>query len=199
MAHIAAYVTQCRKRSLVEKIVGEPHVPVSAEELSELIGYLRQHGITPAIVGSAAAFFHLGSDPTAFRPTTDVDIHVNRPLPPPPPGWFRDPEAVGIVSWISPSYGYVDFLEAGDEMPGGFRIPRRVRVAPDSAPDFPVAALEEVLKMKLASLREKDLLDCVSIARRLGLPPKEVLGLNPQQAENYDLVKIWIEARPISD
>lgn len=197
MGHIQGYIDQCRVRSLVEQIVGnEVHVPASADELAELIAYLRSYGHNPVIVGSAAAFFHLGDDPAAFRPTMDVDIHVTKPLPPLLPGWTRDPEAIGISSWISPSNGYVDFLQAGEELPGGFRVPRRVRIAADSDSNFPVAALEEVLKMKLASLREKDLLDCVAIARKLGLPPKNTLGLNAQQEENYDLVALWIAARP---
>lgn len=198
MGNIAGYINQCRVQSVVEQVIGshELHVPASADELEELVKYLRSYGHNPVIIGSAAVFFHMGHDPASFRPTMDVDIHVTKPLPPLPPGWTRDPEAVGIASWISPSGGYVDFLQAGEELPGGFRVPRRVRMAPDSDPGFPVAALEEVLKMKLASLREKDLLDCVAIARKLGLPPKATLGLNMQQEENYDLVTLWIEARP---
>ncbi len=192
MGRVDDYLKQCRVRSFVEAVTGQsPQVPPSPEELYALLDYLRK-SVQATIVGSAAAFYHLGGDPTAFRPTVDVDIHVNGPLPPPPPGWQRDKAAAGIESWISPTGGYVDFLVAGEELPGGVTVPTTVRT--DKEADLPIATVADVFAMKLNSMREKDLFDAIALARRFGVP--KIKGMNPQQKDNWQLVKLWIDARP---
>lgn len=198
MGQIASYIAQCRVRSVVEAVIGsESHVPPTPEEVEELVAYLRSFGLRPVIVGSAAAFFHFGGDADAFRPTVDIDIHVRRSLPEPLDGWRRDPEAPGVESWISPGGGYVDFLVAGEMLPNGITVPLTVQLDPSSPPGFPVATAADVILMKLNSTREKDLMDAIAMARRHGLPPKT--RLNQQQRENYELVQLWLQARPTGD
>lgn len=201
MNRIEQYLEQCRVPSVVENIMGTPtQMPPSPAEVRSLIQYLRSKGVAPVIVGSAAAFYHFGGDAKAFRPTVDVDIHVRKKLPLPPDGWRRDPTAIGTQSWISPSGGTVDFLVGKDELPGGIKIPAIINVhqADDEDPDFPVAQIHDVLWMKLNSVREKDLFDAVAIVRKHGLPPKKK-GMTQQQAENYDLVQMWVTSRPTGD
>jgi hypothetical protein len=195
MGQIASYLAQCRVRSLAEEVIGsDSHVPPTAEEVEELITYLRSFGLRPVIVGSAAAFYHFGGDASAFRPTVDIDIHVLQQLPRPLEGWRRDPSAPGVESWISPGGGYVDFLVAGEALPNGVVVPSTVQLDASSPSGFPVATANDVILMKLNSTREKDLMDAIAMARRHGLPPKK--RLNTQQRENYELVELWLQARP---
>ena len=192
MTLLDRYLKQCRVRSVIEAVTGqESQVPPSPEELKMLLNYLRRF-VRATIIGSAAAFYHLGSDPAAFRPTVDVDIHVDGPLPPPPQGWRRDLEAAGIESWISPSGGYVDFLVAGESLPGEVIVPQNVTV--DKTAELPVATVADVFAMKLNSMREKDLFDAIALARKFGIP--KLMRINRQQRENLKMVQLWISARP---
>ena len=195
---IRKYLAQCRVRNAAEDV--DTHVPPTSEEVEELIVYLREHGINPAIVGSTALLKHLGDDIDIgkdFRPTADLDIFVNKPPPKQlPEGWHRDPEAVGLISWISPSGGYVDFLQGGHEYPGGRKNPSSVSID-TSISEFPVADVASVFKLKLNSERQKDLLDLVALARRTGVPPSSALGkLNAQQRENLQMISQWVQYKP---
>lgn len=198
--NIESYLNQCRvKNRLVES--DDAHVPPTAEETKFLIKYLRDLGLKPAIVGSVGILRHLGSvDPkNDFRPTVDLDVWVTK-VPAPPKGWSRDHESIGVESWISPSGGYVDFMTPGHEFPGGTTNPKSIAYDPASAEtDYPVAHWLDLLKMKLNSMRSKDLSDSIALIRKMKAIPstKELGKLTQTQKENLDLVTQWFNLRPI--
>lgn len=190
---VADYLAQCSIRALQEEEAGV-HTPPTPDEARQLIDYLRGKGLKPAVVGSAAVFHHLANTSVKdFRPTVDLDIHVDKKLPPILPGWRRDPEAIGIDSWISPTGGYVDFLAKGHRFVGGGATPS-VKVSRSSTAEYPVAEPEDVIRMKLNSMREKDVSDVVTLVKAMGDPTiLDRLGrLNRTQAENLVLVKQWV-------
>jgi hypothetical protein len=198
---LETYLGQCRVRhGIVEDT--DTHVPPTRDEAEFLVRYLRSHGSKPMIVGSVGVLYHLGNVNTKkFRPTVDLDIWVTK-VPELPSGWRRDPEAIGLTSWISPSGGYVDFLIPGHEYPGGGRNPSRLDVSPETADTrYPVASWKSLMVLKLATHREKDLSDLMSLVRKLGKVPTEAeLGkLNRIQRENLDLIRIWFEQKPSGD
>lgn len=192
---IFSYLRQCR---VVNKLVEREnvHVPPTPEEVQELMVYLQSQGVRPVIVGSVAVMHHLGPDATAnnFRPTVDMDVWVSKP-PAPLAGWKRDLGAPGVISWISPSGGYVDFLISGQELPGGVKTPAKIEVDPATSKTLPVASAVQILKMKLNSMREKDLADAIALVRKLGAVPP-LAGLNSTQRENLGLVQQWFQMRP---
>lgn len=193
---ISAYLHQCRVKSMMED--EETHVPPTAAEVRELIGYLRTQGSKPAIVGGVGVLHHLGPG-ADFRPTVDVDVWVQK-LPKLKPGWKQDPEAVGVSSWISPSGGYVDFLTPGHEINPDTKLPRTIDVdAPDS--DFPVGTWQSLAWLKLNSVREKDLADLIALVRKAGRVPtkadfKKFGAMNSTQKENLEMVQQWFKLRP---
>jgi len=195
---LGQFLAQCRVRSLTEDET--VHVPPSKDEVRQLMVYLKSKGVKPAIIGSVGVLYHLGDvDTKKFRPTVDLDVWVNKNPPEPPEGWIRDPEAVGVVSWISPSGGYVDFLTSRHEFPGGMVAPSNIEMEPSTAAsDYPVASWKSLMKLKLASYREKDLADLMSLVRKLGRVPssKELGGLNSTQKDNLNLITTWHNLRP---
>jgi hypothetical protein len=64
--------------------------------------------------------------------------------------------------------------------------------------DFPVASLTSILRLKLNSVREKDLADAIALVRaHQRVPSREELGgLNTTQRENYELLCQWFKYRP---
>src|SRR3954462_14926840 len=109
---VVEYLNQCGVQALCEKSAAQ--TPPTANEVKLLISYLRGQGVNPVIVGSVRVFHHLRATTRDYRPTVDLDLFIDKPLPAPPEGWRKDPEA-GIDSWISPSGGYVDFLLRGHQ------------------------------------------------------------------------------------
>lgn len=199
-SQIETYLNQCRViNGLVEK--SGVHVPPTADETRDLMAYLRSKGLKPAIVGSVGILKHLGPniDPRIdFRPTVDLDVWVTK-VPPPPPGWRQDREAIGVASWISPSGGFVDFMQAGDELDAGVTVPHAIEYDKESATsDMPVAHQLTILKMKLNSYREKDLSDSIALIRAMGkMPSAAQLGkLTQTQRDNFDLISQWFQLRP---
>lgn len=193
--NIRKYLAQCRVRNAAE--VEDVHFPPSAEEVQELLAYLKENGIQGTIVGSTAVLKHLGDEVGVhdFRPTADLDIFINRPPPKQlPPRWQRDMESLGVVSWLSPTGGYVDFLQGGHEYPGGRRNPSNVE-QDNSIAEFPVASLRDVFRLKLNSERTKDLTDLVALARKTGVPG-DLGKLNAQQRENLQVVNQWVQYKP---
>jgi hypothetical protein len=190
------YLDQCR---VVNRLVEneDVHVPPTKEEVHSLLAHLGLHGLKPAIAGSVGILQHLGDiDVNGFRPTVDVDVWVSKDPGEPMEGWHQDPEAPGVPSWISPSGGYVDFLIGGHEFPSGEKAPSHVDV--DTSFELPVVSLKHLLAMKLNSMREKDLADCIALVRKIGrVPSKLELGkMNNTQKENLDLVAHWFKLRP---
>lgn len=164
--------------------------PPQFEETEWLIKYLQDEGLKPVIIGSSAVIAHLGIPEDRieqdFRTTKDLDVVVRGRIPEPPAGWRRDYDSPGVVSWISPSGGYVDFLKPGMEFPGGQRVPA-LSTAPESA-TLPVADLQSIFKMKLASFRETDISDLLMLARRGGVPT--LSGLSRLQKENLEYLQL---------
>jgi hypothetical protein len=200
---IATYLAACRQRHTVVEVEGAEvaHVPPTVTETRELLAYLRTHGLDAVVVGSVGVLHHLGAAGRNFRPTADLDLFVSvsqkalRRITP-PVGWRVDMESPGVVSWISPAGGYVDFLTAGHTFPSGETTPSSVARDPHSPDDLPVAAPVELFRLKLSSMRSRDLSDLHELAQTHGLPSDAELGrLNPQQKENLDLLKLWLKAR----
>ena len=164
---LARYLAQCRVRnSLAES--ADVHVPPTADEARQVISYLQKSGVDAAVIGSVGVLHHLRGTPEAetFRPTVDLDVFVKAPFQRlqhlrPPPSWRVDRESPGVVSWISPTGGYVDFLAAGQTFPSGERVPSQVQVHPGSAAssDLPIASVRDLFKLKLNSMRAKGLHD----------------------------------------
>lgn len=196
---LGTYLRQCRVRGLSED--ADVHVPPTKDEVSSLIRYLRGQNLDPKIIGSVGILHHMGNVDVRrdFRPTVDLDVFVSGDPGKPPPGWTRDPEAPGVISWISPTGGYVDFMTPGHEFPSGERGPKTVTThEPSKDTDYPVAHAHELLKLKLNSMRSKDIADALALVRKLGYVPElSALGkLNPQQKDNYGLLKQWFELAP---
>lgn len=192
---INKYLTAYLKHSRVES---KGHFPPTERETEELIIYLRHNGVDPIIVGSVAVVKHL--NPTSddlnkgkVRPTTDLDLFISSALPIPPPGWRRDLKSVGVISWISPSGGYVDFLVAGQRFPDN-QNPKKIGKDPESEKmGCPVADMVSIFQLKLNSYREKDTLDLVALARKIGIPKNlDTYALNSLQRDNLTIVKLWI-------
>lgn len=192
------YLDQCRVRNgLVES---ETHVPPTADEARALMAYLNAKGLNAMVVGSVGVLHHLRGTPEegAFRPTVDLDVFVRAPDTRlreigPPEGWTVDAESIGVVSWISPSGGYVDFLTSGHQFPSGERVPASLEQDPKFGKELPVAHAFELFKLKLSSMRAKDLTDLLSLAKARGLPVLSKLGkLNDTQRENYGLIRQWL-------
>ena len=199
VALVEAYLRQCRVRNTL--VESDTHVPPTPEETKMLMDYLSDLGLKPAIVGSVGILHHLGPDidpANDFRPTVDLDVWVPR-VPPPPPGWSRDMESIGTHSWISPSGGYVDFIEAGHAFPDGYVNPSRIEYdQPSLSGPYPVAAALTILKMKLSSLRAKDLSDSIALVRKMGRVPSagELGKLTSTQKENMEMLQQWFKHRP---
>jgi len=196
-ARVAAYLAQCRVVGLNEN---ESLMPPTAEETTELIKFLQAAGSNPLVIGSVGVLSHLRSvDPNlGYRPTVDLDLWVTRLPATLPPGWSRDPEAIGVPCWISPSGGRVDFLMPSQALPGS-KTPRALEPDESTAgTDFPVASLTSILRLKLNSVREKDLADAIALVRaHQRVPSREELGgLNTTQRENYELLGQWFKYRP---
>jgi len=193
---LGAYLGSCRKQN---RFAETGTVPPDVEELKYLLRYLTGYGLNPVITGSSALLRHLtiadeklGSE---FRPTADVDVFIKGTLPPLPPGWKVDREAVGVDSWISPSGGLVDFIPAGHSFPGGAAYPKSISVDPASAEaGLPVAGIVDLVRMKLDSDRPKDLSDLLLLAQGGGYPA-EVGKLNRRQKENHEFVNTWLKAK----
>jgi hypothetical protein len=90
----------------------------------------------------------------------------------------------------------VDFLVGDHEFPGGTKTPSRIDVVQKG--EFPVGTDLALLKLKLNSMREKDLFDAIALVRRIGRVPsvKELGALNSTQRENLKMVQTWLAARP---
>jgi len=200
---LARYLAQCRVRnSLVE--AADTQVPPTAGETANLLAYLKAHGLDAAIVGSVAVLHHLRGTPEAgaFRPTVDLDVFVRatfqrlRQLPV-LDGWRADPESLGVVSWISPTGGRVDFVTSGQEFSNSVgAMPRAVGVAANSPTGMPVAQVRDLFRLKLGSYRAKDLTDLLTLSRAQGRAPTpaELGTLNPTQRENLGIINQWLAA-----
>lgn len=194
--YFAKFIDQNRKMGQAMDV---PHFPPIGKEIEELISYLKANGVDPIIVGAFAVIKHLKMNEREFqskdlRATQDLDVFVSSALPNPPPGWRRDRNSIGVISWISPSGGYVDFLMANHVFPDNRKNPDKIGKDSDSN-ELPVADLVSLFQLKLNSHREKDLLDLVQLARKIGIPKNiERHTLNSVQRENLELVKIWKES-----
>ena len=198
---IDTYLNQCQVRNSLVESEGATHVPPSAQETRELLTYLKGKGIAAVIVGSVGVL-HYVKDQSRYRPTVDLDLFV--PLDdkkmraiPPPKGWQVDRESVGVISWISPSGGYVDYITAG-KVVNDNPMPQSVQADPSSK-DYPVAKAVELFRLKLGTMREKDLSDLMSLARAIGRVPTDAeLGPLKTQTmkDNLDLVRQWFKLRP---
>lgn len=193
---VEEYLQQCRvKNPLVEN--ASTSVPPTKQEVDFLMSYLGKQGLEPALAGSVGLLHHLGgASAKSFRPTFDLDVWVNRAPGSPPSGWRRDPESLGVVSWISPSGGIVDFMSPGHKFPGGEKLPHTVDI--DRSFDYPVVGWKNLMLMKLNSVRDKDIADLMALVRKLGkVPSDSELGkLNPTQKDNLGLIRQWYGIAP---
>ena len=196
---LGRYLAQCRVKHMSEQ--SSVHVPPTSQEVVDLFAYLKLRRIEAAIIGSTAVLHYL-QDLDGFRPTTDLDIWVRSSQErlakiPPPPGWCRDTSAIGIVSWISPRGGYVDFISADYVFPGGEKVLASIKVDMSSPLGFPIATIVDIFKLKLNSFRPRDLTDLLALAKAGKTPSDEQLGtLNETQRNNLWMAKTWISSQP---
>lgn len=193
---IDTYLKHCR--SDIEK--GKQHIPPTTREIDNLISYLNEKDLNPIIVGSLAIVQHLNFslqelEREDFRPTEDIDIFVSSLPHAPPSGWRRDYQSIGVISWISPSGGYVDFLEAGQKFPDSQKNLTKVKKDPNSENmGLPTADLSSLFQLKLNSSRVKDIQDLIFLSERVGIPDEiEKKNLNELQKENLAFIRLWLE------
>lgn len=188
---VQTYVEYCR--------VQVQEGPPIANEILALIEYLKREGKNPVVVGSVAVVYHLHLSSSEvekgeYRPTVDVDIFVSQLPTQVCEGWRVDQDSIGVTSWISPSGGYVDFLEAGHEYPDGQKNPMHLDVDPHSQKlGYPIVDLASLYQLKLNTNREKDLMDMLLLAKRAGFPKGfEKMALNSLQRENLEFIKTML-------
>jgi hypothetical protein len=214
--HLSQYLDKSRS-----KPIEPPQMPPNALEVANLIAYLRQKGLDPIIVGSVAMLLHLSKkrlqnnasavesvhdieiflevphEPDYFenkyRLTKDVDFYISKNIPPPPSGWRKDRESIGVESWISPNDGFVDFLIKGQRFPHSLPTPQKIEKDPEFEKlGLPVASLQSLFALKLNSERVKDTEDLLNLAKQIGIPKFPENSLNPVQKENLNLIEIWM-------
>jgi hypothetical protein len=114
--------------------------------------------------------------------------------PNPPNGWRRDGKSIGVISWISPMGGYVDFLIAGQNFPDNNKNLKKIGKDPESEKmGCPVADVLSVFLLKLNTYRNKDLQDLINLALKIGIPKEiERQVLNPTQKDNLTIIKLWL-------
>ena len=149
------------------------------------------------IVGSIAVIRHLqltieDINARIFRPTQKLELFISQKLPAPPSGWQLNQSPVGLTSWISPTGGIVDFLTARDIFPGDLYS---VGKDPESVTmGCPVADVQTLFLIKLNSDKERDLLDLLLLACKLGIP-KDLDNLlwTLQQRKSLEFVRRWVK------
>ena len=191
------YMKNFLRRSISNRN-GNTHYPPNEREIQSLIDYLKENGLDPILVGSMALVKHLKPSREEMLNenlmTKDIDVFITSSPPNPPAGWRRDRQSLGVISWISPSGGYVDFLEANHYYPDGNRNPTQIGKDLESEKiGCPIADLVSVFLMKLNSHREKDLFDLVRLVKKVGIP-KELKRqpLNRAQKDTLSLIELWI-------
>lgn len=198
MAKITDLITEFLRRSRVKRERTE-HIPPTGQEVEELISYLREKGVDPVVVGSLAVISHLDiASQSVVGPTKDLDLFISEQLPDPPPRWRRDARSIGLISWISPSDGYVDFLVAEHRFPDNSRNLKTIAKDPRSEMmGWPFADLLSLFLLKLNSPRPKDFTDLLLLAKKVGIPKDlERQRLDDQQRENLELIRLWIKHDP---
>ena len=192
MSDVSVYLTRC---SQVHTFELGATVPPTVDEVRFLMNHLESANIRNGLCGSTAVYTYLTEALADFRPTLDIDVFTSREPGRPPEGWRINREAVGVTSWIAPSGGVVDFLVAGSMLPNGTTVPRNIKVVayPDS--EFRVVALDDLVRLKLNSTRDKDLQDVIRLARSCR-SCLSVAKLNEQQRENLQLVQLWLDSKP---
>lgn len=196
---IKTYLSDFLRKSR-DDLKNNAYIPPTGKEVEELIVYLQEKGVDPVIVGSLAVIKHLKQkgndfDDNSLAKTKDIDVFVSSSLPAPPHGWRRSTESVGVISWISPTGGHVDFLIAEQRFPNNLKNPKKIGKDPESIlMGCPVADLRSIFELKLNSDREKDLQDLLILARRLGIPKDlQPSLLNQTQRDNLEIVTLWIK------
>jgi hypothetical protein len=69
----------------------------------------------------------------------------------------------------------------------------------DTSYGYPVVKWLDLMRLKLNSMRSKDLTDLIALVRKLGkVPTRAELGpLNQTQRENLDMIDQWFKVRPM--
>lgn len=189
---VGDYLDQSRVTTPAEDAKGVQLPPTQAE-VKGLLEWLTARGLAPVLVGGAAVVAYLPASET-FRPTVDVDIYVAHAPTQLMPGWRKDPQAIGLPSWIAPSGGVVDFLVGGHEFPGGKRVPKDLQGGVVGG--FPVADWRDLFYLKLGTGRPKDFSDLLSLCGAIQqCPTSEQIGrrLSREQREDLNVIRMWWE------
>lgn len=213
--YIAGFINQSR-----EQHKSEESIPPTPQEIEQLMIFLQNKELDPIIVGSVAINKHLQAsfnkpkpnsfqnvkeldlviknnslnEIQAFRTTVDIDFFISKTIPNFLPGWQRDKNSIGVLSWISPSGGIVDFLIAGQRFPNNSSTPLTLGKDPESVKmGCPIADLKSLFLMKLNSDRDKDFLDLLVLARTLGIPNDlNKQSLNSNQREQLSTLQLYL-------
>ncbi len=198
--YFAAFLTESRIRNLFVEYEKLVKIPPTSQEIEELISVLQKSAVDPVIVGTLAVMKHLvvtteDIHAHTFRPIQTVDLLVYKKPLQLPHGWEVNTESSPIISWISPSRGYVKFLKSEDEFPANYS--QTVGKDRESVEmDCPVADVETLFKMKLNSRRERDLGDLMMLAKKVGIPADIEKKLwNTGQQQNLEFLQHWAKLR----
>lgn len=188
--YLNSYLLQCQRYSLNESEDITP-VPPTSKELEMILSYLKANHADFAIIGSIAIVKHL--ELTAddyyqrvFRPTKYLEILISTPIPTPPKGWKLDEE---MEAWFTSKNHYVKFLSTN-----GFFPNQEMKIGKDPESfetGCPIADLLTLSQVNLNSGWVKDLLEIVTLWRKVGIPENLEQKLwNAKQLKQLELIKL---------
>ena len=181
---------QCQGYSLNESEDITP-VPPTFQELEMILSYLKANNADFAIIGSVAIVKHL--ELTAddyyqpiFRPTKCLEILISTPTPKPPKGWKLDEE---MEAWFTSKNHYVKFFSTNSFFPN-----KEMKIGKDSESfetGCPIADVLTLSQINLNSGRVKDLLEIVTLWRKVGIPENLEQKLwSAKQLKHLELIKL---------
>ena len=181
---------QCQRYSLNESEEITP-VPPTSQELEMILAYLKESNADFAIIGSVAIVKHLELTRDdyinrVFRPTNCLEILISTPIPPPPKGWKWDEE---MEAWFTSKNHYVKFFAKNSFFPN-----KEMKIGKDSESLETGCWVADVLTLSqfnLNSGRVKDLLEIVTLWRKVGIPENLEQKLwNAKQLKQLELIKL---------
>lgn len=199
--YLAEYLAESRMSNPFLQESQRTCIPPTDEEVIALISYLLKFDEDLVILGSVAVIKHMKITREEihsrfFRPAQKLELFVSKELPAPPNGWSSDRRFEGCGSWTSPRGGVVEFLTLEDIFPGADGN-QKIGKDPESvAVGCPLADVPTIFKINLNSDQERDLLDLLNLACKVGIPTDlDALLWNPQQKKRLELVKLWLKNR----
>lgn len=187
--YLDSYLSQCQRFSVNESESATP-VPPTSQELELILSYLNANCADFAIIGSVAIVRHLELTADDFRPTNSLEILISTHIPPPLKGWKLDEEG---QAWFTSKNHCIRFLYPNKKM--------KISKDPESSEaGCPVADVLTLSQINLNSGRVKDLLEIVTLWRKVGIPENLEQHLwNAKQLKHFELIKLGPMKRSQND